>query len=187
MQHDTVAHDDGVHVGVTGEFGEDPGRDLDGDRPLGDRTRPVDGSISVGVDDHQVFGSSCSGDAGGAVDECDQGMAGEEPLLLDRILRTALGHLLREHRFHGRGEFGGEPDPGDRIELPTQVPHPVDVDPRRRPHVAPLSGQPTDPVIGLDPLRLHCHPAGELLHRAGRGNGCQRIHPVEQLAPLRDR
>lgn len=36
MQHDTVAHDDGVDVGGSGEGGEQAGGDLDGDRGLGD-------------------------------------------------------------------------------------------------------------------------------------------------------
>src|SRR6056297_3744466 len=37
VEHDTVADDNGVHVGVGRESGEYPGRELDGDRELGDR------------------------------------------------------------------------------------------------------------------------------------------------------
>jgi hypothetical protein len=56
VEHDSVAHDDGVDVGVTGEGGEDAGGDLDGDGELGDRAGV---SGCVGVDDGDELGSAC--------------------------------------------------------------------------------------------------------------------------------
>jgi hypothetical protein len=53
VQHDAVAHDDGVGVGVAGEGGEDAGGDLDADGELGDRSGVAGG---VGVDDGDELG-----------------------------------------------------------------------------------------------------------------------------------
>jgi hypothetical protein len=53
VQHDAVAHDDGVGVGGTGEGGEDAGGDLDADGELGDRSGVAGG---VGVDDGDELG-----------------------------------------------------------------------------------------------------------------------------------
>ncbi len=118
VQHDTVAYHDRMDVGVTGQLGEHPGRDLDGDRPFGDRARPVDGGIGVGVDHDHVLGSSRPGHPGGAVDECDQRVAGQELVFLDRILRTPLWHLVGEHRLDRRCQLRRQTYPGDRIEPP---------------------------------------------------------------------
>ena len=106
-----------MDVGILGELSEDAGGNLDGDRPLRDRAYPIDVGVGVGVDDHDVFGSRSPGHAGGAVDECDQGVAGEELLFLDRILRTPLGYLLREHRLHRRRRR----DIGQRIDAFEQL------------------------------------------------------------------
>ena len=61
VEHDTVADDDGVDVGVAGELGEDAGGDLDGDGELGD------GAVvagCVGVDDGHVLRSAGPGVVG---------------------------------------------------------------------------------------------------------------------------
>jgi hypothetical protein len=68
VEYDAVADDDGVGVGVTGEVGEDPGGDLDGDRKLGDRTVTVGG---VGVDDDDELGSPRPADRARSGEESD--------------------------------------------------------------------------------------------------------------------
>lgn len=53
VEHDTVAHHDGVGVGGSGEFGEYSGGDLDGDRELGDGAVVSGG---VGIDHRHELG-----------------------------------------------------------------------------------------------------------------------------------
>lgn len=99
VQHDPVTHHDSVDVGVAGQLGEHAGRNLDGDRPLRHRTGPMHGGVGVGVDDHDIFGSTRPTDGGGGVDERDEGVAGEELVFLDRIGRAPVGHVVGEHRL----------------------------------------------------------------------------------------
>ena len=111
MQHDSVAHDDRVHVGVTGEFGEHPGGNLDRDRPLGHGAGPIGGGVGVGVDDHHELGASRPADTGGPSIRRDQRMAGEELLLLERIGRTPLRNRLANIASTVASELGAADSP----------------------------------------------------------------------------
>ena len=112
VEHDAVADHDGVDVGVAGELGDDPGRDLDGDRPVHDRTR----SWCVGVDDREELSPPRPAAGGGAVDEAGECQGPQVMLAFDRVGRCGVGHGLGEQRLHRGVELGGELDAGDGIE-----------------------------------------------------------------------
>ena len=64
--------------------------------------------------------------------------------------RTELGCRFGEQRLGRTPQPGVETHSHDRIETPPKVPHPLVVDPRRKPRVAPLPFETTHAVVGLE-------------------------------------
>ena len=171
-----------MDVGVTGEFGEDPPRDLDGDRELRAGTGRVGGV--VGVDDHHVLGSTRLGGAAAGQDQISQRQRPQMILFRAGIGRTRVRGRRREQRFERLTQAGVESDTGERIEPGLQIPHTLEIHPRAQTRRPPLTFQDVHAVGGLQAAGFVTHPPSELRLRRMLRHIHQRIHPTQQLLTL---